>query len=222
MWIVIVSVVAVSLATSYAFRPEVGGTLSFWVSLGTVYLLLGALSLYELWRKGTWRVRLRPRAGDLSWGILVGLGLLLLSWAVRYVLAPAGTPAQSWLYRLYLQIGDPQILKRSTLYTAILLCLAVLEELVWRGAVLDAVKTRVGARWGFVVAAVLYGLAHAPTAYLLRDPVAGYNPLLVLAAVGCGLCWGFLTRMLGRLPPAIVSHMAFSYFSVFQLRLVGP
>jgi membrane protease YdiL (CAAX protease family) len=64
----------------------------------------------------------------------------------------------------------------------------------------------------------LYSLASLPTAYTLRS-AAGLNPLLVLATFGCGLVWTFLTMRVGRLVPAIFSHMAFTYFSVVQFRI---
>jgi hypothetical protein len=47
------------------------------------------------------------------------------------------------------------------------------------------------------------------------------NPLLVTAAVGCGLVWSFLAAQVGRLTPVMISHMAFTYFTIVQFRLPG-
>jgi membrane protease YdiL (CAAX protease family) len=72
-----------------------------------------------------------------------------------------------------------------------------------------------------MLAALLYSLAHVPSVYTMRATDAGLNPLLVMAALGCGLGWAFMVRMFGRLPPAMVSHAVFTYFSATQFRTPG-
>jgi hypothetical protein len=72
-----------------------------------------------------------------------------------------------------------------------------------------------------VLLALAYGASMLPTLWLLRDPDAGLNPLLITAAVGCGLIWSFLAAQFGRLAPVIISHMAFTYFTIVQFRLPG-
>jgi hypothetical protein len=51
--------------------------------------------------------------------------------------------------------------------------------------------------------------------------VAGKNPLLFVAALGCGIFWSFLASVTNRLPPVIISHVAITYFSVTQFRAPG-
>ena len=58
-------------------------------------------------------------------------------------------------------------------------------------------------------------------AWCLADPTAGPNPLLVVAALGCGLFWSFTASILGRLPPVIISHMVFTYFVSVQFHPPG-
>jgi len=214
-------VLAVGLAHALAFRPELAGTNAFWWWLLLPYAGLAALAVRHFWKQGTLAERLTPRWGDLSIGVVTALVLLLASWLARGVLAPNGTPRRAWLYRVYLQLGDPEILQQSALLTAALLAIAAAEELVFRGLVLDLVTARFGPRRGFIVATLLYAAAMLPTVYLLRDPVAGPNPLLVTAALGAGLVWSFLAGRSGRLAPVALSHMAFSYFSVVQFRWPG-
>ena len=69
--------------------------------------------------------------------------------------------------------------------------------------------------------ALLYALAHVPTLFTLADPSAGKNPLLVLAALGGGLCWSFLVERTGRLLPSLLAHAVFSYFAARSLWLLG-
>jgi membrane protease YdiL (CAAX protease family) len=177
--------------------------------------------LRVLWRNGTLIARFTPRWGDLSIGALTASVLLVASWVARGALAPGGTVRQAWLYRVYLQLGDPETLQHSILLTGCLLLTAAAEEVVWRGMVLDALTERFGSRRGWIFAALAYALSLSPTLVSLKDPVAGLNPLLVTAALGCGIIWGFLAARLGRLAPGVFSHMAFSYFSAVQFRWPG-
>ncbi|HEX9622438.1 MAG TPA: CPBP family glutamic-type intramembrane protease [Polyangiaceae bacterium] len=221
MSLVVVAWVGTTAAIGFAFRSELAGTTAFWSVLSVAYALLGSLVAWRLWRSDRLLALLRLRAGDLTWGVLVAGVLLVSSFAARAVVAPPGTPEHAWLLGLYLQIGDPDVLQRSVSYTLVLLALPLLEELVWRGGVLDELNRSLGERRGWLFAALLYATAHLPSAYTMRAADAGLNPLLVLAALGCGLCWSFMARMFDRLPPVMVSHAVFTYFSATQFRVPG-
>jgi len=217
----LLSLVLTSIGVAFAFRESAAGTASLWVAISVPYALLALLALHQMWIEGTLVDKLTPRWGDLSIGAVSMIVLLFASWAARRVLSPAGSPRQAWLFHIYLQLGNTEHLQRSTLYTLLILLICVAEELVWRGMVLGELTERFGRRAALPLSALAYGLSLAPTLYLLRDPVAGYNPLLVSAAVGCGLVWSFLAAQLGRLPPVAISHMAFTYFWIVQFRLPG-
>lgn len=205
-------------AMAFAFRLELAGTFWFWVALGVPYLALAALALHKLWDEGTLLDVLAPRWGDLSIGVLVGAILLAASFGARAVLAPAGSTRLAWLFRIYAQIGDSDQVQRSVIYTCMLLVIVVCEELVWRSMVLDELTARFGPRRGWPLAALCYGLTALPTLYTLRDPSAGLNPLLLTAALGCGIVWTFLASLKGRLVPVIIAHGVFTYFSLVQFR----
>jgi membrane protease YdiL (CAAX protease family) len=212
----LLSVVLITAAMAYAFRLEVAGTPWFWVALGVPYLLLAALAVYRLWDEGTLLDVLAPRWGDLSLGFMTAAVLLLATWGARAVLAPTDSPRFAWLFRIYAQVGDPDVVQRSVLYTAALLLIVTCEELVWRSLVLDELTRRFGTRRGWPLAALCYGVTAVPTMYTLRDPLAGLNPLLVTAALGCGIVWTFLASIKGRLVPVIIAHAVFTYFSLVQ------
>ena len=103
-----------------------------------------------------------------------------------------------------------------------LVVIAVAEELVWRGLVMGLLEEMMGSRRAWVWQAVLYALAHAPTAWALRDPVAGANPVVIVAALGCGLVWGGMARRFERLLPVVISHVLFDWVVVMMFRLWGP
>ncbi len=221
MWQVWVIVAGAALAQGFALRVSMAGKPEMWLVLGLAYAVLGGLGLGQLWDRHLLFERLRPRAGDVTIGAVVGLVLLIGSWAARSVLAPVDSPRHAWLLLIYLAIGDPNTIQRSLPITLTLLLIAVLDEIIWRGYVLDALGERYGPRRAFVYSVLLYGAAALPTVVTLRDAVAGPNPLWVLLALGTGLFWAFLARLIGRLPPGIISHLVFAYFSAVQFRLSG-
>lgn len=203
---------------AFAFRIEVAGSAWFWVSLALPYAALAALALHKLYHEGTLLDVLTPRWGDFSLGFLTAGLLLAASFGARAVLAPAGSTRLAWLFRIYAQIGDPDVVQRSILYTLLLLFIVVCEELVWRSMVLDELTARFGTRRAWPLAALGYGLTALPTLWTLRDELAGPNPLLVTAALGCGIVWSFLASLKGRLVPVIIAHGVFTYFALVQFR----
>jgi uncharacterized protein len=215
---VLLAFVVVTATYAAAFRLELAGRSAFFWTFGIPHVLLAALALRGFARDGTLRARLTPRGGDITWGALPGIALLAASWAARSLLVPTGTPRQAWLLRFYIVLGDPETLQHSIFLTTALVVIVIAEELVWRGMVLDELTERLGTRRGWVLATLLYALAAAPTVYTLRDPVAGPNPLLVIAAFGCGVVWTFLAGRFGRLLPSTVAHLVFTYFSAVQFR----
>jgi membrane protease YdiL (CAAX protease family) len=213
-----VTVVTLMLAMAAAFRPEFAGTPWFWLSIGIPYLALALLALRKLWNDGALVDVLQPRWGDFSLGFVTGGILLAASFAARAVLAPAGSTRVGWLFRIYAQVGDTDAVQRSFVYTGALLLIVICEELVWRSMVLSELTERFGTRRGWPLAALCYGITALPTLYTLRVDSAGFNPLLVTAALGCGLVWSFLASIKGRLMPVIIAHGVFTYFSLVQFR----
>jgi membrane protease YdiL (CAAX protease family) len=218
---IVLVVLCVAAANAFAFRPELAASYKFWLGVGLPYLALAGLALHYLWDQGTLVDKLRPRWGDLSIGAVTAMLLLFGSWAGRAVLAPIATPRHAWLLRIYLQVGDTDAIQRSIPLTLVVLAIPILEELVWRGLVLSELEARLGSRRAWPLAALLYALAHVPTVFTLSDPIAGPNPLLATAALGCGIVWSFSAVILKRLPPVMFSHMAFTYFTVVQFRWPG-
>jgi len=218
MKLTLLSVALITAAMAFAFRLQLAASPWFWLTLGVPYLGLAALALRKLWDEGAlWDV-LSPRWGDFSLGFVTGGLLLLTSWGARAVLAPAPSTRLNWLRRIYHQVGDTDALQRSVVYTLGLLVIVICEELVWRSMVLDELTLRFGTRRAWPLCALCYGATALPTLFTLSDEKAGYNPLLLTAALGCGLVWSFLARLKGRLLPVVIAHGVFTYFSLVQFR----
>ncbi|MGE5842805.1 MAG: lysostaphin resistance A-like protein, partial [Deltaproteobacteria bacterium] len=76
------------------------------------------------------------------------------------------------------------------------------EEIFWRGFVQRRFGERGTATSAFVVTTLLYTAIHVPTG----------NPVLILAALTCGLFWGGFYWATGSLVPVLVSHMLWDPF----------
>lgn len=197
-----------------AMRPALAGSSSMWWWLGVPYSGLTLIALWWLQRTQQLRGLLRFRSGDPSLGVAVGGLLLAGAWVFREVLLAEASPQRAWLAWLFAQLGDAS---RPGVAVA-LLCMVACEELVWRGWVQSELRQVLGARRGWIATSVAYGLAHAATVFSLSDAVAGPNPLLVLAALGAGLAFGFLAERTQRLLPSLFAHAVFTYFGADYLR----
>jgi uncharacterized protein len=165
-------------------------------------------------------IRLGLRSGDLSFGFALALGLGVLSALGRQVIAPPRTGAEIWLVRVYLQFGDVPREKGAYLGKAgAIVAVALLEELTWRGLVQPSLEGRFGVRRAWVLGALLFAAAHLPTTWQLAVPNGGPNPLVVMAALGCGLVWGFCAGRLRRLGPSLASHALYTYGLTMAFRL---
>jgi hypothetical protein len=215
-----VAVVMVAGALTIAMQPSMSGSPLALAVLGVPYLGLSVLAILYFRREGTLGDKLRPRSGDLTFGALVTVMLFFGAIAGRKFLAPHGSVREAWVMRVYLQIGDPELMQQRVVGASLAIGLvAILEEIAWRGLIYALVEERFGTRRAWPVTAVLYAAAHIPTIVLLRDPYAGPNPLIVLAALGCGLVWGLIVARTGRLPVAIFSHALFTWCIAVQFPL---
>jgi len=220
MLIALVITALVAGAMSFALRPDAAGTSVVLLAPGVLYAVLTVLAVLQMRRDGTLSEKLRPRSGDLTFGALGTVMLYMGAVAVRMFVAPKASVREAWIMRIYLQIGDPEILQHRIVYISLAVAaVAILEEITWRGYVYSLLEERLGTRRAWPATAVLYALAHVPSVFLLRDPFAGPNPLIVLAALGCGLVWGLVVARTGRLPVAIFSHALFTWCVAIQFPL---
>jgi membrane protease YdiL (CAAX protease family) len=217
-----VAVVVGGVSSYLAFSPERSGSMAFWVlALGPTVVLAAAAAAWGH-REDLLREWLSPRWGDFTRGALGAVGLFAAAWAVTRLIAPVGSPREIWLVSLYGQLGDPRVLQRHAPWVAAAVALAALvEEVLWRGAVTQLLAERVGSRWAWLWAAGLYALALVPTAWALRGG-DGLNPLLIIAAAGGGIVWGGMARVFGGLGPSILAHALFDWAMLMMFPLWGP
>lgn len=207
-----------AISAYFASRPEMAGQPKLWLYLLLPNLPLALLACLSLSREGRLKQRLLPHRGDVFLGVLTAVVVVIATWSGRYLVMPHGSPREAWLGRLYLQLGDPQLLESARWLPLALLLGPVLDEIVWRGWIQDSLSERLGPIRGLVMTSGLYAITALPTTLNLADPTVGANVLGPLLAIVGGLVWGYATQLSGRATPAMISHATFVYFSVMQFR----
>ncbi len=84
------------------------------------------------------------------------------------------------------------------------------EEIFWRGFVQRNLQVYLGNNLGIALAVVIYALAH----------IWAFNPLLILAAIVGGACWGILYAWRSNLVTVILAHIIWCVLIVGVFPLV--
>jgi membrane protease YdiL (CAAX protease family) len=177
--------------------------LGIWLSIGGAAVVLGTAVL-ALDRTAS-SATLRPSPLLLMIGAVVGglmTGATYLLYPGLVTIAPSIARDTAFLYAAF---RAPSLAVASLALAPVILG----EELVWRGVVQNALVRRLGPSLGVSLAAVAYALAHAPLG----------SPVLVLAALLCGLCWGALRVASGSLVPTLVAHLLWDALVLLWLPL---
>lgn len=186
------------LLLTLAFR----GPLDPWKGMTVAMGLLLAASL----ALGAVRRRLAPTPKRLLLGLAAGGVLYGLTRAGVLVLKAAWPAWEGYARELSSWKGG-----HAPVFLAITLGMIVAaEEVFWRGVVARYFMERAGAAFGILIGTLLYAAAHAAT----------MNPLLMAAAIGCGLYWGLLAAATDDLTAPIVSHLVWDVMVMFVTPLV--
>jgi len=214
--------VVVTLASAvsgyWIARPEIAGTNALYLWLWLAQLPFALLALFFVYRSGDLKARIQPKPGDVLRGVSLAFVLVIAIWAERALLMPHGSIREAWLARLYIQMGDPLELEKSWWLPLVIISWAVNDELVWRTWLQGIAVKRFGNVRGIGVTTLCYAVAAIPSATLLADPTAGFNPLVVILAIAGGIAWGYVTYLTGRATPAMLSHATLAYFTILQFR----
>lgn len=224
----------IAIATpAIAFRMD---GLTLWTVYAAAMTVAAAVAVFLLWQDDLLRVVLLPRGLDISTGVLAAAGLYFsIAVCFNVWVAPAsevggllrrctlegplfprtdargGTLLLEWIRREICH-GYARSLGLLGPWRAVLvLLIAVLEEIAWRGGVQQVLSEHLGSNRGWIAASMLYGVSHAASGHWL----------LGLLALITGFVWGALYRYRGRLVPGIFSHAVFSYFLFHARPLVS-
>lgn len=173
-----------------AGAPEAGA----WFVLGPHVLGLGWLIATE-WRRLA--PGLEPSARKLAWGVGGAVAMILAGGAWSWLLEAAGVELPDTAAYLRRVVASPAVLLA---WGALLV--PVVEEAWFRGRFLEAVRSRLDARWAFVMTSVLFSAVHgivelfpayfvlAAILFVLRERTGGLFAPIVAHALNNA--WGLL------------------------------
>ncbi len=208
----------VAAAFWYGLQPDRGEHETF-IALAAPYFALGSYAIYRIRTRDEMHL-LRPRSGDLTFGAMVAFLLYGLAFVVHALFTSPGEPREGWIVRVYLLLGNPFSDSRHLVALAVT-AIGIFEELTWRGLVTPLMEPKLGPFRAALISTVLWSAAHLPSVFLLADPVAGPNPLLILGTLGCGFAWSYLRWRMERLVPVLLSHGLFTW-AIVEFPLWSP
>jgi membrane protease YdiL (CAAX protease family) len=209
----VLAVALVAGASSWAFSLERAASPWLFAVMGAAELAALALGIGVLRGEAELGEAWTPRWGDLRNGFLAAV----FAWAVATfgARALAGTGAfDGQLLRVYLQVG-PVGAQPSALFVIGVVVVAALEESVWRWLVPRALEAFVPRRVAWLLAALLFAIAHMPAVNAMSFGGAP-NFIVPAAALALGLFLGAFATAVGRVVPGFFAHV------LFDLAILGP
>ncbi|OPY04390.1 MAG: CAAX amino terminal protease self- immunity [Syntrophaceae bacterium PtaB.Bin038] len=173
------------------FSPWTAPRLNFWLVMAMATAVLSAAGL---WLQ---RAHLREIYAFRPSHVLIGLASALILYAVFWV----GNLVSTQVF----QFAKPEIAgiysiraQASPLVIGLLLLFWVgpAEEIFWRGFVQERLYERYGGMGGYLVASLVYAAIH----------VFGFNFMLFMASLICGLFWGAMYLRYRSVWPGLISH----------------
>lgn len=195
-WALPAAVVAIDGA-ALLFRDDPAG---LWWGMLAANLILVPLFLLAV--RPPLRELLSPGAGRVGWGLGFFAAMYGGGWVVLALLRLFdGVDGQ--IQAIYGAAGAIPV----TLALLLLPLVILAEDLVWRCCVTLPLARRFGAGPGIALAGLAFGVAH-----LWAGP-----PVLVVAAVGCGLLWSWLAVRTRSLIAPLIAHLLWDFTALWLL-----
>lgn len=183
------------LASVFWMEMFVLKSFNFWLEMTIAASLLAGLGLYFNHRGGE-AINYRLYYFEPKF-VLIGV----ISAAVLYLVFYAG----DFVSKVIFPFADKQIIgvyNNKSLLDPMIIGLLLLfiigpaEEVFWRGFVQDTLAEKLGDNKGWIVASLIYGAVH----------IVAVNFMLFMAALICGLFWGWMFKKYRSVWPGIISH----------------
>jgi uncharacterized protein len=168
---------------------------NFWIEMTVAASLLAGLGLYINHRNGE-AINYRLYYFEPKF-IVIGIISAALLYLVFYfgdIMSKVILPfADSQVVGVYSNksLSDPMVIGLLLLFI-----IGPAEEVFWRGFVQDTLQEKFGDNKGWIIASLIYGGVH----------IVAMNLMLFMAALICGLFWGWIFKKYRSLWPGIISH----------------
>jgi len=177
----------------------IAASLGLWSGMGTTALLVGLGVLATRWQE--LREMLRPHPTPILVGLAAGLLMALVTHLFYGPISALAPFVKTGTAQLYLENAS----RPRLAFGLLLVPIAIAEEVVWRGAVQSALTARFGTPVAILAGTALYAVCHAPIG----------SPVLIMAALGCGLVWGALRATTAGLVAPILAHLLWDEILLF-------
>ena len=187
----IIAIIVASVFWFVMFSPWTSVYINFWVVMSIATATL--ISLSFMFRKD-WKAQFSFNIMDIAIGI-VSASIL---WAVFYI----GNEISEMLFDFARpQVNDVYAMKEgqnpNKLALVLFFWIAPAEEIFWRGYVQRTlIESKLGDFKAFILTALIYAVVH----------IWAFNFMLFMAALVCGVFWGFIYMKNRNLLTVLISH----------------
>ena len=168
---------------------------NFWIEMLVASSLLAGVSAYVNHKTGpatNYRLYFfKPEY--ITIGIISAIVLYLVFYAGDYVSKLIFNFADKQVTNIY---GNKALLNPVIIGLLLFFIIGPAEEVFWRGFVQDTLAEKFGDNKGWIFGALIYGGVH----------IIALNFMLFMAALVCGLFWGYMFKKYKSLWPGIISH----------------
>jgi uncharacterized protein len=173
------------------FSPWTAGQINFWYSMCFSAAMLTVLSLY--FGKSDLKTIYKFEFRWIWIGLLAASALYLIFWLGDYlsrIIFSFASAQIGGIYKIRTQ-GEKLFIGLSLLFL-----IGPAEEIFWRGFAQYKLMKRFGDFKGFIITTIIYALIH----------IWSFNFILIMAALICGIFWGWLFKRYKNTIPCIISH----------------
>lgn len=183
------------LATIIWIELFVLKTFNFWITMTICASFLAGMGLYFNSKNGE-AINYRLYVFEPKF-IIVGIVSAALLYAVFYfgnIISKLILPfAENQIAGVY---GNKTLLDPVIIALLLAFIIGPAEEVFWRGFVQDTLAEKFGDNKGWIIASLIYGGVH----------IFAMNFMLFMAALICGLFWGWVFKKYKSVWPGIISH----------------
>ena len=184
------SVVTVIIAVILWFAIFVLKLMNFWAETSLSILLLVAMAFIikrDIFKIGKIKKR------HVIVGVLSAIGLYILFYIGNIILGYILPFKDAQMLSVY---GNKSGTNQYLIGFLLLFLIGPGEELYWRGFIQKTLSKKFGENRGYIFATIMYAAVHIVTG----------NLMLIIAALVCGIFWGWIYKKEKSLVPIIISH----------------
>ena len=171
---------------------------NFWYGMAIAAGLLAIWSI--IWAGSKSRKRLLQfHLSYILWGIGSAALLYLIFWVGNAISTRIFPFASGQIAAVY---GNKAQLDPMRIGLLLMFWIGPAEEIFWRGMLQRVLAQRFGANLGWILGALIYAAVH----------IWAMNFMLFMAALICGMYWGWIYKRFGSAWPGIISHALWDVF----------